>query len=83
MGEKLRFTGSLVKAVDHDGTTITVLKADGSTELKQHPNVKSLVAVQGPLRRERELGFTPALARACESWKRKRRMTSKTFKDRR
>lgn len=24
----------LAKAVDHDGTTITVLKADGSTELK-------------------------------------------------
>ena len=51
----------LAKAVDHDGTTITVLKADGSTELKLHPNVKSLVAVQGVLAAcERELGFTPA-----------------------
>ena len=51
----------LAKAVDHDGTTITVLKADGSTEPKQHPNVKSLVAVQGVLAAcERELGFTPA-----------------------
>lgn len=50
----------LAKAVDHDGTTITVLKADGSTELKQHPNVKSLFAVQGVLAAcERELGFTP------------------------
>lgn len=31
------------------------------TELKQHPNVKSLFAVQGVLAAcERELGFTPA-----------------------
>lgn len=51
----------LAKDVDHDGTTIEVMKADGSTELKQHPNVKSLIAVQGVLAAcERELGFTPA-----------------------
>lgn len=50
----------LAKAVDHDGTTIVVQKADGSTELKQHPNVKSLIAVQSALLAcERELGFTP------------------------
>lgn len=51
----------LAKAVDHDGTVIEIPKEDGSVDLKQHPNVKSLIAVQQVLAAcERELGFTPA-----------------------
>lgn len=51
----------LAKAVDHDGTLMEITKEDGSIELKQHPNVKSLISVQQVLAAcERELGFTPA-----------------------
>lgn len=51
----------LAKAVDHDGTVLEVTKDDGTVEVKQNPDMKNLIAVQGVLANcERELGFTPA-----------------------
>lgn len=50
----------LAKAVDHDGTTLVVVKDDGTEVRTLNPDAKLLVQIQGTLLNcERELGFTP------------------------
>ncbi|MDO5531414.1 phage terminase small subunit P27 family [Sutterella sp.] len=51
----------LARAVDEEGVTQDVLRADGNARVVVNPNLTSLIGIQKVLAAcERELGFTPA-----------------------